>query len=197
MRKTFRLLPFILSIALITTIVSCSKEGPAGPAGAAGPAGPQGPSGPAGPAGPAGTANVIYSDWLDVAFTPLKDTQTNGTIDTVAWTGRINAAKLDLNILNKGEIKVYLNAGNSTSPFVAPLPLTDLVYNYLFIRSMNPYFSVGRIDLLSTDDGSTETFQGAKYYQYRYILIPGGTTARSAINWNDYKQVQKYLGLKD
>ncbi len=36
-------------------------------------------------------------------------------------------------------------------------------------------------------------------YQYRYILIPGGTSARMAksINWNDYKAVQAYLGLKD
>jgi hypothetical protein len=199
MRKTLQLLPFVLGMALITVIISCSKEGPAGPAGAAGPAGPSGPSGPAGPAGQPGSANVIYSSWLDVAFTAVKDTQTNGTIDTIAWTGRLNAAKLDTAILNRGEIKVYLNAGTSTSPFVTPLPLTDFAYYYLFIGSLNPYFSPGRIDFLSTDDASTETFQGAKYYQYRYILIPGGTTARTAqkINWNNYKEVQAYLGLKD
>ena len=199
MRKTLQLLPFVLGMALITTIVSCSKEGPAGPAGAAGPAGPQGPSGPAGPGGQPGTANVIYSSWLDVAFTPVKDTPTTGPIDTIAWTGRINATKLDTAILNRGEIKVYLNAGTSTSPFVAPLPLTDFVYYFLSIQSLNPYFSPGRIDLISTDNGSTETFQGAKYYQYRYILIPGGTTARTAgkVNWNNYKEVQAYLGLKD
>ena len=39
MRKTLRLLPHILSIALVVGIVSCSKDGPAGPAGATGPAG--------------------------------------------------------------------------------------------------------------------------------------------------------------
>jgi hypothetical protein len=199
MRKTLQLLPFVLGMALITTIFSCSKEGPAGPAGAAGPAGPQGPSGPAGPAGQPGTANVIYSDWLDVKFTPIKDTPATGPIDTVAWTARITASRLDTSILNRGEVKVYLNAGTSTQPFVTPLPLTDFAYYYLAIGSLNPYFSVGRIDLISTDDGSTETFQGAKYYQYRYILVPGGTHARTnnSINWNDYKQVQAYLGLKD
>ena len=143
--------------------------------------------------------NVIYSSWLDVKFTPVKDTPATGPIDTIAWTAQINAAKLDTAILNRGEIKVYLNAGTSTQPFVAPLPLTDFAYYYLSIGSLNPYFSVGRISMISTDDGSTETFQGAKYYQYRYILIPGGTTARTTgkVDWNNYKSVQAYLGLKD
>ena len=48
MRKTLRLLPHILSIALVVGIVSCSKDGPAGPAGATGPAGAQGPQDPRG-----------------------------------------------------------------------------------------------------------------------------------------------------
>ena len=34
---------------------------------------------------------------------------------------------------------------------------------------------------------------------FRYILIPGGTTARTAkiIDWNNYAAVKAYLGLKD
>jgi len=39
-----------------------------------------------------------------------------------------------------------------------------------------------------------------KYRQYRYILIPGSVNARvakPAVNWNNYKEVQAYLGLKD
>ena len=51
MRKTLRLLSYILSVALVIGLVSCSKDGPTGPAGATGPAGPQGPGGPQGPAG--------------------------------------------------------------------------------------------------------------------------------------------------
>jgi hypothetical protein len=199
MRRKLRLFPYILGMALITMIVSCSKEGPQGPAGAAGPAGPAGPSGPQGPAGPAGTANVIYSNWLDVTYTPVKDTQTDGTIDTLAWTANITAPKLDTSILNRGEIKVYLNAGTSTSPLVAPLPLTDFYY-ILYVQNLNPYFSPGSIDLISTDDASTITYQGAKYYQYRYILIPGGTSSgryAKNIDWNNYNQVKTYLGLKD
>ena len=45
MRKTLRLLSYILSVVLVIGLVSCSKDGPAGPAGASGPAGPQGAAG--------------------------------------------------------------------------------------------------------------------------------------------------------
>jgi hypothetical protein len=47
---------------------------------------------------------------------------------------------------------------------------------------------------------------GHNYYQFRYIIIPGGTTAlpvsvngmkSNTIDWNDYNQVKAYLGLKD
>ena len=38
---------------------------------------------------------------------------------------------------------------------------------------------------------------GNQVFQYRYILIPGGKAARSAIDWNNYAAVKKYLNLKD
>lgn len=183
MRKTLQLLPFILGITLITTIISCGKDGPAGPAGAAGPAGPQGPSGPAGPAGAAGTANVIYSNWTD--------TLTYGVIaapDTIA--GALSVPRLTADILNKGEIKVYANISSNpvTDPFVIPLP----TYGGVFLGPggfIEVAFFTGEIDIVSN--------RNIDGIPLRYVLIPGGTTARSAINWNDYKQVQKYLGLKD
>ena len=56
MRKTLRLLSYILSVALVIGIVSCSKDGPAGPAGATGPAGPQGASGITGTSRSAGNS---------------------------------------------------------------------------------------------------------------------------------------------
>ena len=80
MRKTLRLLSYILSVVFVIGMVSCSKDGPAGPAGATGPAGPQGPGGPQGPAGQEpGTANVIYSDWTDTLTYGLL-----GAPDTIA-----------------------------------------------------------------------------------------------------------------
>lgn len=185
MRKTLQLLPFILSMALITTIVSCGKDGPAGPAGAAGPAGPQGPSGPAGPAGATGTANVIYSNWITTTWKP--DTVMVGSVvtDTLGWYVDIPATKLDNNILNKGEIKVYINLGTTADPVVLPLPFNNgqvFIDPYYFLQTIELY-SNGRLDNLPV----------------RYVLIPGGTTARmsNAVNWNDYKSVQAYLGLKD
>ena len=187
MRKTLRLLPHILSIALVVGIVSCSKDGPAGPAGATGPAGPAGAAGAAGsqgPAGPAGTANVIYSDWIDTT-TWKADTVHNGTIiDTVGFHADIAAPKLDTAILNRGEIKVYVNANTTADPAVFPLPYND---GQLFI---DPIFFTGRVRLLSNGNLTAVPF--------RYVLIPGGTHARTMkINWNNYNEVKAYLGLKD
>lgn len=183
MRKTLRLFPYIIGMALLIGLASCDKEGPAGPAGAAGPAGPQGPSGPAGPAGQAGTANVIYSDWIDsTTWNPLIDTT---SLDTVGYYALISATKLDATILNQGEVKVYVNAGTTADPFIFPLPYND---GQLFI---DVSFYTGTIQLVSNGDLTGLPF--------RYILIPGGTHARTMkpINWNNYKEVQAYLGLKD
>ena len=199
MRKRLHLLPYILSMAMIVFISSC-KKGDTGPAGPAGPAGAAGASGPQGPAGPAGTANVIYSAWLDVTYTPIKDTDAvTHVVDTVAWTAQINAPGITNTLLTSGEIKVYFNANSAATPAVFPLPITDL-YALTGVLNINVYFTVGKINLYSTDDGSTFTDTGTKYWQYRYILIPGGTSGgrmANAINWNNYKEVQAYLGLKD
>ena len=185
MRKTLRLLPHILGIALVVGIVSCSKDGPAGPAGATGPAGPQGPAGSQGPAGAPGTANVIYSDWIDTA-TWIADTVHNGTtIDTLGYFADLDVPALDTNILNRGEIKVYVNVSNDpTFPIVFPLPFNN---GSLFI---DPVFAPNIIELSSNGDLTN--------FPFRYILIPGGTHARQAkINWNNYNEVKAYLGLKD
>jgi hypothetical protein len=195
MRKTLRFLPYIIGMALLMGMVSCSKDGPAGATGPAGPAGPGGPAGPAGPAGQTGTANVIYSDWLDVTF----DTVWNQTRDTVlAYTATIPAPKLDSAILTTGEVKVYMNVNSANDPVVYPLPIFDL-YELAGVLNVNLYFYIGGIDLYATHDPSTFTDNNIKYYQFRYILIPGGTHAKTMkpINWNNYKEVQAYLGLKD
>lgn len=187
MRKTLRLLPHILIIALVVGIVSCSKDGPAGPAGATGPAGPAGAAGAAGSqgaAGPAGTANVIYSDWIDTT-TWVVDTAHNGAIiDTLGYHANINAPKLDTAILNRGEIKVYVNGNTTADPVVFPLPYND---GQLFIDAA---FFTSTIQLISNAKLTGIAF--------RYILIPGGTHARTMkINWNNYSEVKAYLGLKD
>ena len=200
---------FCMLLALPLFFTSCSKTGPAG---ATGPAGPQGPAGAAGAAGTAGatgaqgapgTANVIYSAWLDVTFQP-GDTATNrttGKLDTLNYNAFIPAPQLVDSILNKGSIKVYWNAGSETDTsgsFVVALPFNDLLLSGILT---NTYFSNKTISLVSNADLSTYTQNGNKYFQFRYVLIPGGTAAgrnpKGAINWNNYAEVKKYLGLKD
>jgi hypothetical protein len=198
MRKTLRLLPHILSIALVVGIVSCSKDGPAGPAGATGPAGPAGAAGAQGPAGPAGTANVTYSNWVDVTYTPVKDT-VNGVVDTLAWVATIPAPGVTSDILTKGEVKVYLNAGTAADPAVFALPITDL-FALTGVLNVNLYLTVGTINLYSTEDASTFTDGADKLWQYRYVLIPGGVNGQrtaKTIDWNNYNEVKAYLGLKN
>jgi hypothetical protein len=182
MRKTLRLLSYILSVALVIGIVSCSKEGPAGPAGATGPAGPAGAAGSQGPAGPAGTANVIYSDWTDTLTYGLL-----GAPDTIA--GALLAPALTADILNNGEIKVYANLNTTADPVVVPLPL----HGGFFLGDggfIDVVFLTGEIDILSN--------RNIDGLPLRYIFIPGGSHARMAkIDWNNYNEVKAYLGLKD
>ncbi|HEV7333992.1 MAG TPA: hypothetical protein VGN63_23360 [Flavisolibacter sp.] len=178
------------SLLLVVTLffASCTKEGPAGPAGPAGPQGAAGPQGSTGPAGSPGTANVYYSSWLDVPFTP--------NTDSSAWTGLITATRLVDSIIQRGDVKVYLNVNTAASPTIVPLPLDALAFGMI----VTPLYQVGRITLVASDDAGTFTdTNNQKAWQYRYILIPGGTsTGRIAsIDWNNYKEVKSYLGLKD
>jgi hypothetical protein len=202
MKQKILSVPFILLLAITVMIVSC-KKGDTGPAGAAGAQGPAGPNGNTGATGAAGTANVIYSPWLNVTFQPGSDT------NVVAF---IPAPKLVDSILNKGEIKVYFNAGSDAAggQFVLPLPIYE---PFLFTDTLshpvtlviNSYFSLDTISIVSNFDVSSFNQNGSNFFQFRYILIPGGTTAlpvsakgtKKSINWNNYNEVKAYLGLKD
>lgn len=184
----------IIFIAITMIIASCSK-GPAGATGATGATGAAGPAGAAGATGATGTANVIYSPWLNVKFTGN---------DSTGWFAQVPAPLLTDSIINQGAIKVYFNYGSDSTgnELVMPLPIFDL---YLTGDVINDYFEPQLIILAATIDESSYTSNSYNYYQYRYILIPGGTTtlptsvngSKGSINWNDYNQVKAYLGLKD
>lgn len=196
-------LALILILLFTGTVVifSCSK-GPAGATGATGATGPQGPAGPTGSTGATGTANVIYSPWLNVTFSAFTDTNMVATIP---------APKLTDSILNRGEVKVYFNAGSDStnSQFVLALPAYE---PFLFSNNnqavtliINPYFSLDTISIISNYDLSSFAINGYNYFQFRYIIIPGGTSTlpvsingtKRSVNWNDYNEVKAYLGLKD
>ena len=187
----------ILFLAITLLFTHCKKgdTGPAGPQGPQGEQGQMGATGSQGPKGDTGTANVIYSSWLDVTY--IADTVHNGTtIDTIGFYANIAAAKLDSSIIAHGEIKVYLNLGSASDPTVVPLPYFD-VYTGI---SISPAFQIKNIFLYADLNASTVTQNGSKYLQYRYILVPGsvsGDIITRPPNWNNYKEVQAYFGLKD
>ncbi|SFW87973.1 collagen-like triple helix repeat-containing protein [Chitinophaga sancti] len=183
----------LLLLAIAMFMFSCSKDGSTGPKGDTG---ATGPAGPTGPKGDAGTANVIYSDWLTVAFKADTIHTSGGGIDTIGYFADIAIPKLDAAIISSGEMKVYVNGKTAASPLVSPLPYYD-VYTNLNIHAT---FSVGGVGLYSNGDVSTYVDNtGAKRWQYRYVLIPGGTAARKAttVDLGDYNAVKAWLGLKD
>jgi hypothetical protein len=173
----------VLSLSLLLTGCSKGKDGVAGPAG---------PAGTAGPTGPAGSPNVIYSAWLDVSYSPVAF-DTAGT--TGGYVAKITANNLVDSVLQKGTIMTYVNYGTVAKSDILALPYTDIVYNV----TITPDYSAQLIELISNANMSTQTdsTSGNKYFQYRYIVIPGGIAGRSAIDWKNYSQVVKYLGIKD
>jgi hypothetical protein len=186
-------LTLLASLVVITFIFTQCQKGDVGPAGPTGPAGAAGPAGSTGPKGDTGTANVIYSPWLDVTY--AAETDANG--DTLDFLASITANKLTQAIIDKGEMKVYMNWGTQTTPDVAPLPILDVFFTGVII---NPEFLVQKIDLYSNFNASTVTQNGQKYLQYRYILIPGSVPSgrlSKPLDWNNYNEVKAYFGLTD
>ncbi|SIN84797.1 hypothetical protein SAMN04488055_1741 [Chitinophaga niabensis] len=166
-------------------MISCGKEGAAGP---------EGPAGPVGPKGDAGSGSVIYSAWLDVSFKADTIHLANGTIDTVGFYTTIDAPKLTLALLSKADVKVYVNTNDASDPEIYPLPYNAISGLYISVMAYTQ-----KIQLYSNADVGTVSANGKKYQQYRYMIVPGDVTARSAspVNWSDYAAVQVYLGLKD
>jgi hypothetical protein len=189
---------YIFFLASVLLMASCTKEGavgpegPAGPQGANGANGAPGATGATGATGASGTANIIYSAWIDVAYDPAN-------ADSSIWIAEITAPKLVDSIVNKGAIKVYLNIGSDSTnnQFVTPLPVYE---PFLVGAIINPYFSRQAITLIASGDVGSYTVRGYHYFQYRYVLIPGGTPSGrgvKTVNWNDYNEVKAYLGLTD
>ena len=80
---------------------------------------------------------------------------------------------------------------------MVPLPFVDLVATGI---SVSPDFLLERIFLLANANVSTQTVNGEKRLQYRYILIPGSVVTTRTVrppDWNDYNKVKAFYGLKD
>jgi hypothetical protein len=166
-------------------MISCGKDGATGPAG------------PVGPAGDTSTSSgtVIYSDWLDVPYKPDTIHNANGSIDTVGFYAIIDAPKLTKALLSTADVKVYINTSNTSDPLIYSLPYNAQSGIYIDVAAYTQ-----KIQLYSNADvGTALANDGTKYQQYRYMIVPGNTGAKSAtpVNWSDYAKVKAYLGLKD
>jgi hypothetical protein len=197
MKQRFTGIMSCLVFASMIVLISCQKDGDVGPKGDTGAPGTPGTPGTPGAPGPAGTANVIYSEWLNVDFNAVKTPDG----DTLRFQANIAAPKIVDSILSKGEIKVYFNYGTPVEPDVVPLPYFDPIY-FTPAAVLNPDFVLGQIVLTSNYNMGTFDEDNQKRFQYRYILIPGGTAARpsgtnATVNWDDYESVKRYLGLRD
>jgi hypothetical protein len=184
MKKSIFLLPCVVCAVVGMLLISC-KKGDTGPAGATGAAGPAGPAGAAGVPGATGTANVMYSPWIDTTKWNVLDTFHVGTVIDTVFIADINVPKLTADILNQGQIQVYFNLNTTASPVIYALPFNN---GNVFIDVV---YAVNTIEMTTNLDLTGLPF--------RYVLIPGGTAARTykSIDWKNYAEVKAYLGLKD
>ncbi|RFS19698.1 hypothetical protein DVR12_21580 [Chitinophaga silvatica] len=194
MKFICRHLPTLLVFSFVFALAACSKDGAQGPAGPAGAQGPAGSAGAAGPKGDPGTANVIYSTWQNVLFDSTFIKNGKDSVWSGEYEGYISAPKLTADILTSGSVHVYMNFGTASNPVIAPLPyVADSVYiGNIAAKGVIGIFA--NVDASSYYVGNNQT---DIYFQYRYVIVPGGVAARSAINWKDYNEVKKALNLKD
>lgn len=153
-------------LAALFLLGSC-KKGDVGATGATG------ATGDSGATGATGTANVLYSAWQDVTFTAA--TSSGSTYYYVD----ITADSLTTAIATNGDVRVYINIGTSDDPAIVSFESLGIVIA-----------GTGIIELQSSSDYSG--------YPVRYVLIPGGVSVNAktaSIDWSNYKEVQKYLGI--
>lgn len=185
-----------LLTAITICFISCSKEGPQGPAGPQGATGATGEKGDKGDKGATGTndtngatgtANVIYSGWINASIS--KDTIID---NTTLRTCYLNAPKLTSTIVNSGLVLVYLNYGAGTFP----LPYTSNAGGKSSTINFIP--GAGKIILTRYTWDNTGSISFGSGNQYRYILVPGGVSARMAgVDLSDYNAVKKFFGIED
>lgn len=185
------------SLAILAT--SC-KKGDTGPQGEKGDTGEKGATGATGATGKTGTANVIYSAWEQPDWGYISSSDTNHIFC------EITAPKITDSVLNYGVVHVYFNLNSAADPNIVSLPFIDTYGIFTGMRGyeLTPIVANGAIDIVSYYSAlmpwwplADQNSAGENIHFFRYVIIPGGSTARTAVNWNDYKQVKSYLGLKD
>lgn len=180
----------LISISLFFALANIACEGPEGTTGPQGPQGEQGPEGPQGSQGETGTANVIYSDWMNIAW--------NFTDDATFKQMYIEEPRVvEDDFLAEGTLLMYLKLETSEGSITVPLPFTSGTDYLTFLAADVPGENVeGIVVRLEATDNTTPVQTDWNNYQVRYIMIPGGVPAKMGENFlKDYSAVKEYYGL--
>jgi len=173
-------------------------EGPQGQQGAQGPTGQTGPEGPQGSPGEDGNANVIYSEWLEMAEENWSDAF--NFFSQIRREYFIEEPAIDEEILNRGTVNVFLRFPNILDDdvvFSLPtiLHITKPESQYLGVDLETGFINLVYHDL---DGGSDPGIIPSDLAEIRYIIIPGGVAAKALTNYpdsNDYYAVIEYYGI--
>ncbi|MCX2682100.1 hypothetical protein OOZ15_19275 [Galbibacter sp. EGI 63066] len=134
-----------------------------------------------------GNANVMYSDWISI---PVSEWNELGPSLTIA---EISAPELTEDIIDQTTVMLYMQSFGSTKV----LPLATPQISILFAFSIET-ISI-QISLSSGSISETTTGIDPEYYQYRYLLIPGGiqsdTLQSGKPDTNDYHAVCDYYDI--
>lgn len=178
----------ILTLLLIVTIAACS-DGDPGPAGPQGQPGTAGAPGPAGEKGDPGTANVIYSEWLDLEF--------NGVNESNYKTMRIPEPMVTTEFLEKGGVALFfLRVEQGDVALVVSIPYEQGgVKLFNVTQTTSGEHALGLIAM--TEDGSDFSADIYDGVQVRYILIPGGTLTTGGRMSYSYESLKQLYNIKD
>ena len=191
----FRILHFIMILALGLGQACEGPEGDPGPQGEKGDTGAQGPAGPAGPAGESGKATVFDLGW---DFTEENDYSLYGTFADIATALEID----NLEIGDNDAVLVYWYLGqeDDESDVWMPLPQTlflekgTLQYNFYYTKTILNLFANASFDLSTTPEYATD--QG-----FRIVIIPGGPAGgrivKPSIDYKKYSEVAKYYNITE
>lgn len=177
--------------------LSCKGEdGAVGPAGAKGDTGAQGVAGPKGDKGDDGTANVIYSEWTAIPVTTTFKTARKKEYG-------ISVPKITADVFNKGIVYAYARSGGSASAFQLPYFISSEDGSSAYdcsVRITQGWFYYGETWAGTGAVNSTwiNTEKTSYFSHIRYVIIPGGASARVAsLDYSDYEAVKKHYNLPD
>ncbi|WP_417214494.1 hypothetical protein [Bizionia sp.] len=186
-----RFINYVLYLCFFMAILSCTVED--------GEQGEQGIQGEQGEQGEPGTVNVMYSDWMN---------QDWNFIDAPTFKSMlVEDAHITDDFMENGGIVLGFFRYQDNAPYM--LPKQDFRLNTVrsfisinFSDGGNVRFSIQSTDGTALTDDDVNGSGAGIQAQYKYVLIPGGTSlsgSKRAAAWNQlsYKAVCKALHIPE